>query len=93
MRKPNLQGFVRVGMVAMMLTTTFTACSTATSIEPSPRATAANSKRAEPPPQLDDCTLVSSSSPSSYVCNDKTYTSYELSKLRADYDAQNQTPK
>lgn len=39
-----------------------------------------------PPPAVQDCALVASSTPSRYACNGKTYTSYELAKMRMDWD-------
>jgi hypothetical protein len=36
------------------------------------------------PPNIWDCGLVSSGSPSKYVCGDKVYTTFQLAKIRAD---------
>ena len=58
----------------------------------SPSTTASAGKLSEPP-VVQECALVSTSSPSKYVCNGKTYTAHELMKMRADYDAQVQALK
>jgi hypothetical protein len=36
------------------------------------------------PPNIWDCGLVSSGSPSKYVCGNKVYTTFQLAKIRAD---------
>ena len=36
------------------------------------------------PARIWDCGLVSSGSPSKYVCNGKVYTTFQLAKIRAD---------
>jgi hypothetical protein len=36
------------------------------------------------PPHIWDCGLVSSGSPSKYVCDGKVYTTFQLAKIRAD---------
>jgi len=51
----------------------------------------ANGKPTGPPPAVADCTLTNSGSPNKYVCNGKTYTSFQLSKMRTDYAAQQQS--
>jgi hypothetical protein len=35
-------------------------------------------------PDVHDCTLISIGSPSKYACGDKTYTSFELTKMQHD---------
>jgi hypothetical protein len=39
-----------------------------------------------PPPMVQDCGIVSSSSPTKYACNGKVYTSFELLKLRQAWE-------
>ncbi len=43
---------------------------------------------AKPAPKVADCGIITISSPSKYVCNGKTYTSYQLTKLRTDQEKQ-----
>jgi hypothetical protein len=42
-------------------------------------------KLTTPPPLVQDCGLVAISTPARYACNGKTYTSFQLTKIRADY--------
>jgi hypothetical protein len=37
------------------------------------------------PPLVQDCGVVAISTPARYACNGKTYTSFQLTKMRADY--------
>jgi hypothetical protein len=37
-------------------------------------------------PRVQDCVIMNVSSPTKYVCNGKTYTSFQLAKLRMDED-------
>jgi hypothetical protein len=39
---------------------------------------------AEPVPKVQDCGIVTISTPCKYICNGKTYTTYQLTKLRMD---------
>jgi hypothetical protein len=39
-----------------------------------------------PPPLVQNCGIVSISSPTKYACNGKTYTSFELLKLRLAWE-------
>ncbi len=39
-----------------------------------------------PPPQVQNCGIVSIGSPSKYACNGKVYTSFDLLKLRQDWE-------
>jgi hypothetical protein len=45
---------------------------------------ASNGTATAPPPDVHDCTLISTGSPSRYACGDKTYTSFELTKMQHD---------
>lgn len=46
----------------------------------------ASAAQAGPPPRVQDCGIVTISSPTKYVCNDKVYTSFDLAKLRQDWE-------
>ncbi len=72
-------------LVASFSLTTFPACANRSHI--SNQATTTGTAAVKSPPDLRDCGLVSTGSPSKYVCDDKTYTSYELTKLRSNYEA------
>jgi hypothetical protein len=39
-----------------------------------------------PPPFVQNCGIVSIGSPSNYACNGKVYTSFQLTKLREDWE-------
>jgi hypothetical protein len=56
-----------------------------------------NMKKAEassqPPPEVENCAVVAISTPAKYACNGKTYTSYELAKMRWDYEKKNGAAK
>ena len=39
-----------------------------------------------PPPLVQDCAIVTIGSPTKYACNDKTYTSFDLAKLRLEWE-------
>jgi hypothetical protein len=53
-----------------------------TFFNPPPPQTAANG----PPPRVQNCGIVSIGSPTNYACNGKVYTSFDLAKLRQDWD-------
>ncbi len=42
-------------------------------------------KLTTPPPLVQNCGLVAISTPARYACNGKTYTSFQLTKIRSDY--------
>jgi hypothetical protein len=42
------------------------------------------------PPLVQNCAIVSISSPTRYACNGKVYTSFELAKLREEWQAKQQ---
>jgi hypothetical protein len=46
--------------------------------------TVASSSAAAPIPRVQDCAVLSTGTPSRFACNGKTYTSYQLAKLRED---------
>jgi hypothetical protein len=39
-----------------------------------------------PPPQVQNCAIVSIGSPTKYACDGKVYTSFDLLKLRQDWE-------
>jgi hypothetical protein len=41
-----------------------------------------------PPPMAQDCTVTFAGSPQRYICNSKPYTSFDLYKMRKDYEKQ-----
>lgn len=44
------------------------------------------SKTESPPPMVQDCGIVTIGSPTKYACHGKTYTSFDLAKLRLDWE-------
>jgi hypothetical protein len=50
--------------------------------------TTATAKESGPPLAVQDCVLIGTGSPSTYQCGDKTYTSYDLTKMQRDFEAQ-----
>ena len=52
-----------------------------------------NGKPTGPPPKVEDCAITNQGSPTKYVCNGKSYTSFDLSKLREDYKKQQESGK
>jgi hypothetical protein len=52
--------------------------------EVAPATTPAAGTTAHAAPHIWDCGLVSSGSPSKYVCNGKVYTTFQLAKIRLD---------
>ena len=52
--------------------------------EVAPATTPAAGTTAQAAPHIWDCGLVSSGSPSKYVCNGKVYTTFQLAKIRLD---------
>ena len=57
---------------------------------PPPGAAMANGKPTGPPPKVEDCVLIKQS-PGTYVCNGKTYTAFQLTRMRTDYEKQMQS--
>lgn len=44
--------------------------------------------KSDPPPRVQDCGIVTISTPNKYICNGKVYTSYQLQQLREKAAAQ-----
>ena len=51
---------------------------------PPPGAAMANGQPTGPPPNVADCAVVSVGSPMKYECNGKTYTSFQLNRMRSN---------
>ncbi len=47
----------------------------------------------DPPPRVQDCAIVTLSTPVLYACRGKTYTEYELSYLRQQYEQRHQSAR
>ena len=52
---------------------------------PPPGAAMVNGQPTGPPPNVADCAVVSVGSPSKYECNGKTYTTFQLNRMRTNY--------
>jgi len=79
---------IAAGAITVMLA----GCSTKSSATfPSPGAAMANGQPTGPPPNVLDCTMTKQASPTTYVCNGKTYTSFQLTQMRADYEKKQQS--
>ena len=63
------------------------------STTPQTKVIAANGKTLEPPPRVQECAVTNSGSPAKYVCNGKQYTSFDLARMRNEYEAQLQNAK
>jgi hypothetical protein len=94
------ENFLRMSIAGGIVAMALAGCSTMQSLTggkgggfPPPGAPMANGKPAGPPPAVADCGMISSGSPTKYVCNGKTYTSFQLAKMRQDYEAQQQSGK
>jgi hypothetical protein len=84
--KSNLRSRCGIGIVGV-LAVVGGGCSTSASAPPASPVTVSG-KQLTPPPDVHECALISSGSPSKYVCNGKTYTTFDLVKLRNQYAAQ-----
>jgi len=49
----------------------------------------AAAKPGDPPPKVENCAVVTISTPAKYACNGKVYTTYELQHLREKWEAAN----
>ena len=72
---------VAAGLLAIALF----GCSTGSG---NPQVAASSGTTFPPPPAAQDCARISSGSPTQYRCGDKTYTSYDLTKMQRDYGVQ-----
>jgi hypothetical protein len=83
MKRESVKHFIQTGLVALAVTVGTAGCATITStVTPawSPGQTAGTTAA----PRVEDCAIVSISSPSKYACNGKVSTSFQLAKLRMD---------
>lgn len=48
-----------------------------------------SANRTAPPPRVENCAVVTISTPAKYACNGKVYTAYELQHLREKWEAAN----
>jgi len=78
-------------MAASVVAIAVSGCSTSQGNFPAPStpaATASTAKAGGPPPKVEDCEIVNVGSPNKYVCNGKVYTTFQLTKQRLAYEAQ-----
>jgi hypothetical protein len=87
--KMNSQ-FLRMSIAAGAIAVALAGCSSSSHSGgfPPPGAPMVNGKPTGPPPKVADCAITNSGSPSKYVCNGKSYTSFQLNKMRMDYQKQ-----
>jgi hypothetical protein len=88
--KMNSQ-FLKMSIAAGAIALTLAGCSSRTSSGgfPPPGAAMVNGKP-WPPPRVQDCTMIQSSSPTRYACNGKVYTTFDLNRMRMAYEKQQQ---
>jgi len=78
--------FLQVSIAAGVIALALAGCSSRNSGNfPPPGAAMAKGKPTGPPPNVEDCAMMSSGSPTKYVCNGKQYTTFDLYKMRNDY--------
>ena len=87
--KVNSQ-FLRMSIAAGVIALALAGCSSSHSGGnfPPPGAAMVNGKPTGPPPKVQDCGQTSAATPAKYVCNGKAYTSFDLYKMRKDYEKQ-----
>jgi len=87
--KVNSQ-FLRMSIAAGAIAVALAGCSSSRNSGgfPPPGAPMVNGKPTGPPPKVADCAVTNSGSPSKYVCKGKAYTSFDLYKMRKDYEKQ-----
>jgi hypothetical protein len=98
------ENFLRMSIAGGIVAMALAGCSTMQSLtgdkgggfpppDPAGSSKQASAKPAGPPPNVSECGVVSIGSPSKYVCNGKVYTTFQLAKMRKDYNAQQQAGK
>ena len=93
--KTNSQ-FLRMSIGAGVIVLALGGCyhsSTSGGNFPPPGAAMANGKPTGPPPRVADCGITNQGSPNKFVCNGKTYTTFQLNKMRMDYEKQQSAGK
>lgn len=86
MQTNSRKQFMSLTFVAASFLLGESGCSVMQAIKPS-EPTAVATTSAAPPPFVQNCVVVTISSPTRYECDGKTYTSFELEKLRIDWEA------
>jgi len=82
---------MRMAIAAGAMTVMLAGCSTSKSGNfPPPGAAMAGGKPTGPPPKVEECAMIKQS-PGTFVCNGKTYTSFQLSQMRTDYEKKQQS--
>ena len=81
--------FLRMSIVAAAIVLALAGCSSyhGGGNFPPPGAPMVNGKP-YPPPMVQDCAMTTAASPGKYICNGKQYTSFDLYKMRKDYEKQ-----
>ncbi len=76
----------RLALVSAVMIASGAGCAFQSALTPSwtPSQTAGTARV----PRIQDCAIVSISSPSKYACNGKVYTSFQLAKARLDQEKQ-----
>lgn len=86
MQANSLKQFMSLKFVAITFLLGAGGCSVMQAVKPSEPNQVATASTALPP-FVQDCAIVTISSPTRYECKGKTYTSFELKKLRTDWEA------
>jgi hypothetical protein len=83
----GLKAFLRMSIAGGVIALALAGCSSSNSGGnfPPPGAAMANGQPTGPPPNVSDCAVVNSGSPTKYECNGKTYTSFDLNRMRTNY--------
>ena len=72
----------RLMLVSVAMIASTAGCASMQSMMPS--STPAQTASTMPPPRVEDCAIVSISSPSRFACNGKVYTTFQLAKMRME---------
>jgi len=80
MKGKSGRGLLRLGLLAGMIAAS--GCAGIFSGSSAQQVAAADS----PPPMVENCGIVSIGSPTKYACNGKVYTSFDLLKMRQDWE-------
>jgi hypothetical protein len=83
--------FLRMSIAAGVIVLALAGCSSHSNSGgnfPPPGAAMANGKPTGPPPRVADCAMTNSGSPTKFVCNGKTYTTFDLHRMRMAWEKQ-----
>jgi len=83
MKRESVNHFFRNGLLAVTVAVATMGCAGITSTV-TPAWTPGQTAGTTTIPRVEDCAIVSISSPSKYECNGKVYTSFQLAKARMD---------